>query len=189
MEKIAALFALLVLTFAVGCAAPADEDDTATVQQAGMVAKLPTCKVTERDYEDRPNFCEGKLSIVPSEWSDSDLATIEAAMQNWNALIGSEYFQLSLVESAQETCHISKGPRPDKVLATWKGTQNMIVDREKIAASAHSEERFQTTLQHEMGHSIGLRHRESGVMCSSAWVTSEFNARDQEQCREAGLCK
>lgn len=188
MKLLSLLVALMLLAFSQGCAS-VDEDEIETVQQGSTVAALPECVVVEKDSRPLPNVCEGKLTIVDAEWTDGELADILAAMNNWNAMLGQEYFQLTSVDAAQESCHISQGEREGNVLATWKKEQNMVVDTVEIRASKKYTAQFQTLMQHELGHSVGLRHRENGVMCSAVWTTSEFNQTDREQCQALGLCK
>lgn len=188
MKLLALLTALMLLAFAQGCSAAEDENDVVvqTVRQGSMINP---CIVEERDATPGPNVCEGRLTIQESEWTADELADIQAAMANWNAMIGSEYFTLTAVDAAPGACHILQGEREGNVLATWKREQNMIVDVAEIRASKKYTDRFQSIVQHELGHSVGMRHREGGMMCSIVPASPDFDDLDRTQCQQLGLCK
>lgn len=188
MKLLALLTVLMFLAFGQGCSTVSVEDEDDVIQTTHQGSRANPCVVTERDAEAGPNVCEGKLTIVESEWTTDELADIQAAMSNWNAMIGSEYFVLTAVDTAPSACHILQGERDGSILATWKREQNMIVDTTKIRASSKYTDRFQTIMQHELGHSVGLRHREGGVMCSVVPASPEFDQLDRAQCQELGLC-
>lgn len=182
---------ILFFVFALWCVACTaevveDQDEISTVEQASVGQKLPTCKIEPKDETPLPNVCEGKMTVQVGQFSDEHLQDILIAMGRWNQEIGSQYFSLEVTQEERAACTIIAAPRPDRVYATWKKEQNMLVDVDKIQQSHHD---FSIIIQHELGHSIGMRHRQNGIMCSAPWPTSEFEETDITQCRELSVCK
>lgn len=179
---------LLSLLIAQGCLSTpvVDEDDFDTIHLESEGLKLPECEMQPKDEIPLPNICEGRISILPFTLDSEHLEALRQAMVNWNEMLSQEYFHLEITDENRAACQVVVGARPEKILATWKATQNMVVDMEKL--DSFSLEKFQVVMQHELGHSIGMRHRPDGVMCSNVWPISQFNETDREQCEQLGLC-
>lgn len=183
---LAALFIFSVFVQGCLCAPVEDEDDYGVIHQQSLGVRLPQCEMAPKDETPLPNVCEGQISIHPNTLDKEHLTALGSAMETWNEMLSQEYFHLEITDENRAACQVVVGARPEKILATWKATQNMVVDMEKL--DSFSLEKFQVVMQHELGHSIGMRHRPDGVMCSNVWPISQFNETDREQCEQLGLC-
>lgn len=159
MERIAALFALLVLVFATGCTAPAEEKTA-----------VPACN---------------GVFALPEGLTDAENAGFLDAAAQWNEYVG---YQLVKFDTAGCTVQFGETQNPDWWGQFNHTTQVMTLDRVKLQSLPAENVSFALAniAVHEMGHSLGFHHSEHGRMANS--TEPEWNAEDRQQCLDLGYC-
>lgn len=159
------------------------------------------CIVTGEEIA-RENKCNGHFHY---DSNNPELVKKAQAFQKaaaeWNAYIGKDYvviepsarvnlnYGIELASNMNANCEIYYGDRGDSdVWASYKNSTGDIMINLYPKYEANEDE-FIQTMMHEIGHSFGMVHAKSGLMCSTSAGYHPVNETTMEACEATGVCQ
>lgn len=172
LNRIAAL-ALAALAFASGCSNVQEEN-------------LDDCQLDKPGFTIE-NFCKGRFTYNPADFSSDENTTIFAAVLEMNTFFNKDLVSLTAVSSEQESCQIKRQNLPGDEIGFYRIKQkDIVLDFDKIKTQSDNQKEFSMLIQHEIGHSLGMIHAKSNLMCSHG-QGHYLGQADLDQARELGL--
>jgi len=172
LNRIAAL-AFAAIAFASGCSNVQEEN-------------LDDCQL-DKPGSKIENFCKGRFTYNPADFSSDENTTIFAAVLEMNTFFNKDLVSLTAVSSEQESCQIKRQNLPGDEIGFYRIKQkDIVLDFDKIKSQTSEQKEFSNLIIHEALHSLGMLHSVSGAMCSSG-AGHYLSQVDLDQARELGL--
>ena len=128
------------------------------------------------------NICQGEYNYSPFDFSEKELYVIFTAVLEFNTFFGKDLISVNPISVEKNNCNIYVQDIPGTIAGRYTSEGNIIIDFKVIEEMRF----FKRYLQHELGHSLGMVHARSGIMCGFGGNHS-LNEEDISQAKELGL--